>query len=339
MIELMISVTIGLFMVGAIGYLYLTSRGAYRSNAALSRVQEDGRFGLDALMHDARAVGDLGCSSTATVNGAGPLVLPGDNITGTLVFSGPATELFGTDASSYQFPAPGTTITNPFNQAALAAGAPAWIAGDVVQMVIPTSKPVSLTADVLAATTSATLADNSARLRQKDVLLLANCANAGLVTVTATPATGAGAVPVAISANLVPPTAVPQLTVPSHASALRLDAVTYYVGQFPGRPWSALYRYSSTYGVAEEVVDHVENMSVRYGVGANPPDTAANITAAGKWDQVTSLRVSLQVVGDEQGSGATNTPVSLVPGTAILAPDSRLRQIFTATAAVRNRLP
>jgi type IV pilus assembly protein PilW len=335
MIELMISITIGLFMVGAIGYLYLTSRGAYRSNAALSRVQEDGRFGIDALMHDARAVGDLGCSGAATVNGAGALVLPGDTVGGTRIFSGPATALYGVDASSYQF----SGATSNF----VAPKAPQWIAGDVVQMVIPTSKPVSLTADVTA--TTATLADNSARMRQGDVLLLSNCVNAGLVTVTATPAAGAGPATVAISANPVPPAAVPQLTVATRASAQRVDAVTYYVGQFPGRPWSALYRYSSTYGVAEEVVDHVENMSVLYGVGANPPVKAAVITAAGQWDKVTSLRVSLQVVGDEQSTAASTkagftSPVSLDPARpAILATDSRLRQIFTATAALRNRLP
>lgn len=333
MIELMISITIGLFMVGAIGYLYLTSRGAYRSNAALARVQEDGRFGVDALMHDARAVGDLGCNAASTVNSAGPLVLPGDG-GGAITFSGPATELFGVDASTYQFSGASTAFSPP-------ASAPPWIAGDVIQMVVPTSKPVPLTADVTGAAVS--LADNSARLRLGDVLLLANCVNAGLATVTATP-TGTGAVNVSINADPLPTAVVPRLTVATHSTAQRVDAVTYYVGQFNGRPWPALYRYSATYNVAEEIVDHVENMSVRYGIGTATPVKAAQVPAAGGWDKVTTIRVSLQVVGDEQntaapGATASAQPVSLVPGTAYFPPDSRLRQIFTATAALRNRLP
>lgn len=337
LIELMISITIGLFMVGAIGYLYLTSRGAYRSNAALSRVQEDGRFGLDTLMHDARAVGDIGCNAAATVHGAGVLALPGDAVSGQRVFSGPATELYGVDASGYQFSGATSNFVAPTGAV---PPAPPWIAGDVVQMVIPTSKPVAITADVTA--TAAALADNTALLRQGDVLLLANCVNAALATVTTTPV-GTGPVTVQINANPLPPAAVPQLTVATHASAQRVDAVTYYVGQFPGRPWPALYRYSATYNTAEEVVDHVENMSVLYGVGTAAPVPAATITANGQWDKVTSVRVSLQVLGDEYSTAASTTAgftsVSLVPGVAYSAPDSRMRQVFTATAAVRNRLP
>lgn len=331
MIELMISITIGLFLVGAIGYLYITSRSAYRSNAALSRIQEDGRFGIDALMHDARSIGDLGCNASSTVNGGGLLALPGD--AGTAVtFAGPSTELFGVDASGYQFSGTSTTFVPPT--------APAWVAGDVVQMVIPTSKPVSITTDVTGASVS--IADNSAQLRQGDVLLLANCVNAGLASVTATPL-GTGAVAVSINADPLPAAVVPRLTVATHSSAQRVDAVTYYVGQFAGRPWPALYRYSATYNVAEEVVDHVENMSVLYGIGNAAPVSAAAITAAGAWGKVTSVRVSLQVVGDEQNTAAPAAgvmqPVSLVPGTAYAAPDTRLRQVFTATAALRNRLP
>jgi len=329
MIELMISITIGLFLVGAIGYLYITSRSAYRSNAALSRLQEDGRFGLDALMHDARSIGDLGCNASSTVSGAGALSLPGDAGVA-IVFSGPATELFGVDASSYQFSGAKSTFTPPT--------VPPWIAGDVIQMVVPTSKPISLTADVTG--TAAALSDNSVGLRKGDVLLLANCVNAGLATVTATP-TGTGAVTVAISGDPLPAAVVPRLTVATHSSAQRVDAVTYYVGQYYGRPWPALYRYSATYNTAEEVVDHVENMSVLYGVGTAAPVGAAAITAAGTWDKVTSVRVSLQVVGDDQNTAAPGgaASVSLVPNAAITAPDSRLRQIFTATAALRNRLP
>jgi type IV pilus assembly protein PilW len=331
MIELMISITIGLFLVGAIGYLYISSRGAYRSNAAIARVQEDGRFGLDALMHDVRAAGDLGCSAGANVNNvaAPPLNLPGDAGL-PIPFSGPATAIFGVRASSYAFPTAAASTFQP-------PAAPAWYAGDVIQMVVPTSKPVSLAADVAGANVS--LADNSAGLRVGDYLLVANCVNAGLGRVTAAPA-GAGPGTATVNAALLLPSAVPQLTQATHASAQRVDAVTYYVGQYPGRPWPALYRYSATYGVAEEVVDHVENMSVLYGVGTAAPVKADVITAAANWDKVTSVRVSLQVVGDEQNTASAGLGVSLdTTQPPIPAPDTRLRQIFTATATLRNRLP
>jgi type IV pilus assembly protein PilW len=338
LIELMISITIGLILVGAIGYLYISSRGAYRSNAAQSRVQEDGRFGLDAVMHDARLVGDVGCSSSANVNNAAaaPLSLPGTGSVGgtpAIPFVGPASALFGVHVASYGFTPPAA----PFGPPATATTAPPWIAGDVLEMIIPTSKPVSLTAD--ATGTSVAVADNSAGFRQNEYLMVANCVNAGIATVSSTPG-GTGAVAVPINANLLVASAVPQLTTATHSSAQRIDAITYYVGQFPNRPWPALYRYSGTYGVAEEVIDHVENMSVLYGVGSAPPVTADAITAAGNWGAVTSVRVSLQVVGDEQSTAGANPSVALdTTQPPIPAPDSRLRQIFTATAALRNRLP
>jgi type IV pilus assembly protein PilW len=338
MIELMISITIGLFLVGAIGYLYISSRGAYRSNAAQSRIQEDGRFGLDALMHDARAVGDFGCSSSAnvrTVAGLAPLSLPGD-AGFARAFAGPSTALFGVDASSYAFPP--TTVTTSFVPPAV-ANIPSWYAGDVLQMVVPTSKPVPLTADADSAGNTVTISDNSAGLRPNDYLLIANCINASITQVGALP-TGAGPYVVGLYAQpLLPANVVPQMTLATHPSAQRVDAVTYYVGLFPGRQWPALYRYSATYGVAEEVVDHVENMSVRYGGVGPTPESAQAITLANAWDKVNSIRVSLQVVGDEQSTAGPAVPVSLDFGTSYNAPDTKLRQVFTATAALRNRLP
>ena len=346
-IELMISVTIGLIIVAAVGYLYMSSRGAYRSNSNLARIQEDGRFGLDAILRDARRVGSIGCNAAATVRSIVnapylPLALPGTGAGGaTIYFAGPTTALFGVAPSGYGFP-PGPTINfGPLPSTGGKTTPPPWIAGDVLQMVIPTSKPVPLVADADSVNFTVTLADNTAALQAGDYLLVSNCSNATVANVIATPAVGNGQTVVRLTATALLPVAIaPQMTLATHPSAQRLDAVTYYVGQFLGRPWPALYRYSATYRVAEEVIDHVENMSVLYGVGAAPPDFASSITPA-NWPKVTSLRVSLQIVGDEQSTAAAALPVSLLPGVrpAVTAPDTRLRQVFTATAALRNRIP
>jgi type IV pilus assembly protein PilW len=331
MIELMISVTIGLFIMGAIGYLYISSRGAYHSNAALARIQEDGRFGLDAVTRDARAIGALGCSAAATIRtvAANPLTLPGAN-GAAITFAGPATAIYGFAPTGPFTPPTGGPVAPP-----------PWIAGDVLQMVIPTSKPVALLADADNVNYTVTLADNTAQLQNKDFLLVSNCGSASITSVVSI----AGTAPAVVSlspAALLPSSVIPQMTLAAHASAQRVDAVTYYVGQFAGRPWPALYRYSATYGVAEEVIDHVENMSVLYGVGNLAPVPAATIAGNNDWPNVTSLRIALQIVGDDQSTAGALVPVNLAPtpgGAVPLAPDTRLRQIFTATAGLRNRLP
>jgi hypothetical protein len=90
--------------------------------------------------------------------------------------------------------------------------------------------------------------------------------------------------------------------------------------------------------VSEEVIDHVENMAVSYAVGAAPAARPDPATGAGvAWPQVTSIRVSLQVMGDEFGV-AQGQQVSLLPGAPIATPDTRLRQVFTGTAALRERV-
>jgi len=49
-------------VVGAVTYLYVGSRGAYRGNEGLARIQE-GRFAIDSITRDIRRSGALGCGS------------------------------------------------------------------------------------------------------------------------------------------------------------------------------------------------------------------------------------------------------------------------------------
>src|SRR5260370_32204805 len=75
LIEMMVSITIGLVVVGAMTYLYIGSKGAYRGNESLARIQEAGRFALDAITRDVRSAGVLGCGSSASLtNGQAPNV-------------------------------------------------------------------------------------------------------------------------------------------------------------------------------------------------------------------------------------------------------------------------
>lgn len=354
MIELMISVTIGLVIISAVGYLYVNSRGAFSTNAALARIQEDGRFGLDAILRDARNLGSLGCAAQPTLRSvaATALALPGDNGSAR-PYTGPGTDLFGVAPTSYlptQAAPPGT-----FQPPTTTPAPPPWVRGDVLQMVVPTSKPMPLTVDADEVGYTVTVAANTANLQGGEYLVVSNCDQASITQVTSV----AGAGPVVIkltAAPLLPATVTPQMTLSAHSTAQQVDAVTYYVGQFPGRPWKALYRYSATYGTAEEIIDHVENMNVLYGVGTATPVAAGTITAANNWPNVTSLRVTLQVVGGDGTAGPStagaNSTSSTQTQTIVLVPplpgnpasavqytelDTRLRQVFTGTAALRNR--
>lgn len=61
LVELMISMTLGLLVVGACGHLYLASLGSANATLGVSRVQESGRLALELLGRDIRSAGDLLC--------------------------------------------------------------------------------------------------------------------------------------------------------------------------------------------------------------------------------------------------------------------------------------
>src|SRR5882724_12492398 len=87
LIELMISITISLIVMSAMTYIFVGSRGAYRSNENLARVQETGRFALDYIGQDLRMVSFAGCHSR-NLTAANTLVIARPAVTYTGVGDG-----------------------------------------------------------------------------------------------------------------------------------------------------------------------------------------------------------------------------------------------------------
>ena len=67
LIELMVALTIGLFLVSGILYIYLSTRASYASNDAAARVQEDARFAMERLTREIRMAGHTGCANTLDI--------------------------------------------------------------------------------------------------------------------------------------------------------------------------------------------------------------------------------------------------------------------------------
>ncbi|HYA76308.1 MAG TPA: PilW family protein [Burkholderiaceae bacterium] len=363
LVEMMVSVAIGLLVVGAVLYVYMGSRGAYRISKSTSRVQEAGRFGMDAIMHDVREAGFIGCGSRMSLATYQAMAINQVAVPPMTLASG-AQAIGGYSASSY---APGST--NPWPQPN--GISPPWLSGggDVLVLRVATASPVMMVADSNTATPAIYVGDNCAGVTTGDYVLASNCTSAAMLRVSNAPATPAAActgtgapvpggveidfAPTDVNGNPVNTNAgpAPSFSYSTLPSAQRFDEYTYYVGQMPFRQWPALYRYSLRAGAAEEIIDHVQAMSVYYGVdpgggGAVQYQSAAQVQAAnggaGNWANVTSVRVQLLAAGDDQGVadlprpalafGPPNTPPAFVP------PDTRYWQLFTATAALRNRL-
>ncbi len=353
-VELMIAMTIALVVVGAITYVYIGSRGAYRANENLARVQESGRFALDFIAQDLRMTSYTGCRSRSLSADAGTFY----NITQpAIAFSGAGDGVIGYED--------GTGWVNP----TLTTATPiARAAGDVLTVRRAAGLQVGIVGSSDPVARTVTLRHNGSGIRNGDLVVLSDCRQAMMFRVTNNPVTtGIGNFPTVLqfgvsgggldgslgNAAVITPGAA-DFAEGSRAGALRFIETTYFVGTNPaGR--RSLYRVSTD--SIEELVDNVEDMDVLYGVDTSMPepddiadtyvraDALVAAPATPNWRQVVSVRISLLVAGPE-GNITTNAQTYAfrdtngdgLPDTQTAPSDRRLRQVFTTTVALRNRV-
>ena len=66
LIEIMISLLLGAFLIGGVLQIFINSRETYRMQDALSRLQENGRFAMDFIGRDLRMADYKGCQNDST---------------------------------------------------------------------------------------------------------------------------------------------------------------------------------------------------------------------------------------------------------------------------------
>ena len=62
LVELMVSITIGLILIAGVMSIFFSSKVTYMANEKTARLQENGRVALDLITHDLRSAGYLGCA-------------------------------------------------------------------------------------------------------------------------------------------------------------------------------------------------------------------------------------------------------------------------------------
>jgi type IV pilus assembly protein PilW len=68
LIELMISMTLGLGTIAVTGYIYLGTVKTYRAHDSMSRLQEGARFAFELMGKDLRMAGTAGCPRATSAN-------------------------------------------------------------------------------------------------------------------------------------------------------------------------------------------------------------------------------------------------------------------------------
>ncbi len=66
LVEILVAIVISTFLIAGVIQLFISSKQTYRSYDALSRIQENGRFALEAMSRDIRAAGYYPTTTTTT---------------------------------------------------------------------------------------------------------------------------------------------------------------------------------------------------------------------------------------------------------------------------------
>ena len=68
LVELMIAMLLGLFLLGGLLQIFISSKQTNRMQEGLSRLQENGRFAMDFMTRDIRLAGFMGCSNRSMID-------------------------------------------------------------------------------------------------------------------------------------------------------------------------------------------------------------------------------------------------------------------------------
>lgn len=326
LVEIMVSMVISLFLLGGIIQVYMSNKTSYSFSNAISRIQENGRYTLDTMARDLRMAGFFGCAifdpddTASIVNNLNPAGPGYDaalyDIIGQGLLEGTDNDgLNGSDSITLRGAKPGQyNIFPPYGPSASAS----------------------------------IFVNNNDALKSGDIVMISNCRGADIFEITNT-TKGTGAAKDSVTHNTgsgSPGNYNPDTCKAGHclsqvygndSSMFQLQTVTYTIkaGE-SGEP--ALWR--SENGTDLELIEGIEQMQVLYGVDTDDDDFPNRYlvsTAVINMLDVISVRLML-LVRSESATVTEDAQSYTYNNIDTVAADRRLRQVFSTTIALRNRI-
>lgn len=337
-VELMVAMAISLLLLTGVVSIFVSSKSSYETNERFSRIQENGRFALDAIIGDLRASGFVGCARQPTY------LSTSLNSSGTLQWNflaGPVTGFQATGANTW-VPTMDASIASPSS------------GSDVVVARVPMRERVSLplTADMGSPTATMQVAAGSSKgVRTGDIAMAYSCEAISVFQVSGyDSATGvishdASAGSPGNANNTVNYTYRQAVT-----SVVPVETVAYYIAPAtrvtdaadPAPAGTTSLWRRRGMNATEELVEGIEQIQVQYGVDTTGDvivDEYRTANLVTDWNDVISVSVALLVRSLEQYGTETDQRSYTLLDTTVTAPADRyLREVFTATASIRNRV-
>ena len=340
LVELLVALVISLVLLAGIYQIFVGSSTSYRENEQFARLQENARFAMDVIGRDLRMAGYTGCAR-----------IPG-SIVNTLQDTSFLYDFnIGVQGFEYVGPlAPSGLDALDFSPS-LDASVP------LTEMVegsdVLTLRRAGIGDPVLLETAMANSSDDlkvpngtgTDLINTDDIVMISDCMDAAVFQLTSyTSATGS--VVHDTGGTTTPGNATKDLgkPFPLGSEIVRMTTMSYLIRNNPA-DIPSLYRVDSS--GSTELVQGVERMQVRYGIDTdNDRQVDSYVTAAAAaadWNQVIAVRVALLLQTEIDPKLPADTSTYDLDGDGVSdfddpADEQRMRRVFKATYAIRNRV-
>ena len=315
LVELLIALVLALVLTMGIIEVFLASKQAYKTQDALSRVQENGRFAMEELSRNIRMAGFQGCGNMNTLT---PNVVangfPGGDFWSTNAVLG--YEYDGSFDPAYVPTAPGAgTAPSPFSDTGVDT--------DVISMIRVDDCDAYLNGPMGSDVGDISIdAANACNIEVGDPLLITDCTTTDLFLVTGVTSGGSTQIAHGDTSN-----STGRLSKPygGDARIYKFVQVDYFIQQNNFGQLALFKRENG--GTPRELVEGVEDIEVEYGEDTGTDffvDEYRDATAVTDWAKVSSVRPRVSLRSKDANITLDNQP---------------LRQDMTSTIGIRNRLP
>ncbi len=315
LVEILIALVIGLILTGGIIQVFSSTRQSNRVQEAISRMQENGRMALEVIARDARMADFWGCSGDIA------------NVTN---------HLDSGESGFINFGVGGVDGTDSGGSGA-----------DTLVLRGGTGNGLILQAPFGPATSSALNVTTGNGLDEGDVVMISDCETADIFQVSNDDADTTGSIAHTTGGSITPgndnvfdpgcPGASAHCLSKVYDNTARVfttNQVTYSIATgSEGLP--ALFRNG------QEFLDGIEDFQVLYGEDTDGNSVADYYVAAGDvvdMTQVISIRFAIVTVSSTDRLYEGPAQTYRVLGANRTSGDTRIRQVYTSTVTLRNRI-
>jgi type IV pilus assembly protein PilW len=333
LIELMISITLGILLSTAVIQVFLATNSSSKVQDSIAVIQENARFAMRILAREVRMAGYMGCSSVGAA-GFNNIAEPAAEVN----FS-PSTALVGQDNVKT-----GNTLG-------------AAVGTDIITLKRASSQFITITGKLGPDSANVKVEDNTIGLVKGDFVMVSDCAGGDVFRITNNPkAPGKGATSFTHAMGNNSNNKLSKIYT-GESEVFAFETTDFFIADTgrkssAGNSINALFSRQRTLGsggvtsAPVELVEGIENMQLSYGVDTGTDfavdvyQTAAQVV---DWAKVISVRIELQFYGSTDNVVGRTGRVDAQQvvnraGDIVQNNDGRMRQIFTNVFTIRNKL-